>query len=52
MAIDDDELARYLASYLIDNQDYFIIHSWNHLSIYLDKDKLEYLITEFYTSLP
>lgn len=48
---DDDEVVRYLSSYIVDHQDDFLVRIYDG-HIILDRDLLEKTIKEFYESLP
>jgi len=47
---DDNEFARYLAQYLVDNQERFIVE--NFTGYFLDQDDLESTIRQFLDVLP
>lgn len=49
--IDDDETIRYLVSYLKQNQDDFLIYDADFDRDFLEEDKLEETIKNFYMSL-
>jgi len=49
---DDDEFARYLASYLESNQEKFVFSSFDHTASYISREGLEDLIKQFRQELP
>lgn len=48
---DDEEFARYLASYLQEREDYYLVtNKWHETSV--DRQKLEATIRKFISELP
>lgn len=48
---DDNEFTRYLSSYLADNEDDFLEFSFDHLTWWINREKLEIVIKQFMESL-
>jgi hypothetical protein len=48
---DDNETARYLASYLTENSDRFLTDAHSSV-VYIDRNLLEIVIKEFFDNLP